>query len=126
MQKKAFMKTVEILMAIVITTIFLLVIIPKQSTLSRQASEAYLVNLMDDENFRVFVTGNTACFNSTSGQQINAMIARYLPNQYDYIVCSGARVTELPERNVFVDTLLIAGNITSIQPKVVRLYYWAN
>ena len=112
-------------MAIVLTTVFLLVIIPRQASLPKTDREPYLVNLESDDDFRAFVTENTACFNSTSGI-IDPLVRRYLPLQYDYIFCSGTKVAELPERTIYVDTLFMAGNLTDVSYKTVSLYYWVN
>jgi len=124
MVKKAFIRTLEILIVIIVTTIFLLVIIPKQAINTEDKVQLYLINLEKNADFRSFVSQNTGCYNSSTSFIINTLIEEYLPSNYDYLICSDAKATELPETRVVVDTLFFAGNITSVNYKTVRLYYW--
>jgi len=122
--KKAFMKTVEILLVIILSSIFLLVILPKQQQNTETKSTPYLIYLEQDPEFRNFINSNTRCYNSSSNEA-NNFVKRYLPKEFDYILCSGTKATNLPEKNVFVDSLFFSGNISNVEYKIIRLYYWA-
>jgi hypothetical protein len=124
MKKKAFMKTVEILLVIIITSIFMIIIFPKQSSTQVIRQDSYLINMEKDIGFRDFIILNKGCFNSSSGLIINNIIERYLPKEYDYIFCSDDKASQVPLKKITIDSLFIAGNITSINFKTVRLYYW--
>lgn len=122
--KKAFMKTIEILLVIILSTIFLLVILPKQQQITETKSTPYLIYLEKDADFREFIQSNTQCYNSSSSEA-SKFIRRYLPQELDYILCSGTKTTNLPEKNVFVDSLFFSGNISNVEYKIIRLYYWS-
>ena len=47
------------------------------------------------------------------------IVKKYVPPNYDFIVCSGAVPNSMPERNIQVDSLYIGGNITHIEHKPV-------
>ncbi len=133
MVKKAFMKTVEIMLVIVITTIFMLVIIPQGSTNIIKEREPYLIYLQELPEFRNFVSNNDGCFDSGESNTVDNLIRRYLPDEYYYTLCLNARMQSsnylfnygTPQKEVHVDTLLFAGNYTNINIKTVRLYYWS-
>jgi len=124
MKKKAFIKTVEILIAIILTTIFMLAIMPKQVTNKPIERKSYLIYLEKDNEFRDFVMRNTGCFDSESNQEADNIIRKFLPNNFEFTLCSGTRLSELPAKLVFADTLFFSGNITETNFKVIRLYYW--
>lgn len=122
---KAYMKTIEMLLVIVVSTMFLLVIIPKQASLSRAELKEVLINLEDNSQFRLYASQNTGCYNSTN-QTVSDLIESYLPSVYDYNLCIGILPSSVPDRNIFVESLLFVGNHTEVQNKILRLYYWVN
>lgn len=124
MVKKAFMKTIEVLLVIVISSIFIISITEDKSQLTRTSHDSYLINLERDSSFRDFVTNNNACFNSTPQNNLTLLIQRYIPIEYDYVICTGPTVGALPEKDIYVDTLVHAGNYSETNFKTVKLYYW--
>ncbi len=122
--KKGFMKTIEILLVIVLSTIFLLVILPKHQQITETKSTPYLIYLEKDPGFRDFIISSNECYNSSSAEA-SSFIEKYLPQELDFILCSGTKATNLPEKNVFVDSLFFSGNISDVEYKTVRLYYWS-
>jgi len=125
MVKKAYMKTIEMLLVIVLSSIFLLVVVPKQASVERTENPSYLISLEKNSQFRDFVNANNGCYDSNQGAVINRLVVDYLPDEYDYTICIGRKASSLPQKNLFVDTLFVSGNYTNINYKVVRLYYWA-
>ncbi len=121
--KKAFIKTVEILLVIIITTIFVLSIASRQAENKPSERISVLNKLEKDSGFRGFVMENSGCYNSAS-LEINYLIAGYLPDNYDYLFCISEKSESLPQKEVYLDTLFFAGNITDIRFKTLRLYYW--
>ena len=119
---KAFMKTLEVMLVVIFTVMFLIILSPPQSRSSVPELEPVLLHLQKDQGFREFAIQNTECFISGLGAEQH--IRKYLHNRYDYVFCSGASETNLPDRRIFLDTLVIAGNITYIEPKVLKLYFW--
>ena len=124
MVKKAYMKTIEILLVVVLTTVFLVLIIPGQESLTRSKHPSYLINLETNDDFRNFVTNNNACFNSTPANTATGLIERYLPLEFDYTLCTGLKIESVPQKEVFIDSIVIIGNHTHTNFKTIRLYYW--
>jgi hypothetical protein len=122
MVKKAFMKTVEILLAIVLTTFFVLMLMPQESSMHESKKTSYLIYLESDPAFRELAATNDACFDS--GSEVDWIIRQYLPQNYDYVFCAGTSTGNLPHRSVYVDTLFFAGETSDVSFKTLRLYYW--
>jgi hypothetical protein len=120
---KAYMKTIEMLLVIIISTIFLLIIIPRQESLRRSELMDIFVNLEENEHFRSFASENLGCFGSEN-MIASDLIEPYLPESYDYYLCIGSTPDLLPRKDVFTESLFFSGNHTEIQNKVIRLYYW--
>jgi hypothetical protein len=123
MVKKAFIKTVEVLLAVILTAIIMLVVIPKHNSINRERQE-YLSSLVHDGEFRAFASAQSICTNSTD-IETERYVRRYLPKEYDYYFCRGAFPNELPNRNVYLDSIFFAGNYTVLNFKTLRLYYFA-
>lgn len=121
--KKAFMKTLEMLFVVVLSSIFLLAIVPQAANAPVTGRISYLVKLEKDENFRSFVNSNPGCFNSTN-TLVDSLMQRYAQKKFDYVLCSGERASNLPSKTVYLDTLFFAGNITDTNYRIIRLYYW--
>lgn len=123
MVKTAYMKTIEMLFVIVISTIFLIVILPRQESLNRAELKEVIINLEHNDYFRNFVSDNTGCFNSTN-QTVSNLIRTYLSDVYDYTLCIGVFPSSVPNKDIFVESLFFSGNYTETQNKIIRLYYW--
>lgn len=118
------MKTMEILLAIVLSTIFLLAIIPKFSSNPLSERKTYLIYLEDDPGFRDFAAAGQGCFLSGTDVELDAMIRRYVPAKENFAFCIDNFPESLPDARVFADTLFLAGNLTEVRFIKVRLYYW--
>ena len=123
MVKKGFMKTMEIVFAIVLTTLFLMMVIPDNRLNQKSVSEPRLIKLESNQNFRDFIGSNEGCFNS-SNTLLDAIIRNYLSMEYDFIFCINDRTTYLPNKDVITDTMFYAGNISELNYKTIRLYMW--
>jgi hypothetical protein len=122
--KKAMMKTVEVFMAMMITFIFLMIILPSASRNSNNDSYDNLFrNLEFDDLFR-------SCVLIEDETCIDSIIERsfYGYYQYDYeildSISENSIVTNLPKKQVQIYSIVISGNYTSYNPKIFRLYYW--
>ncbi len=125
MVKKAYMKTIEMVLVIVISTIFLVVIIPKQESISRTGLKDVLPELEENNEFREFSQKNNGCFNFTN-QTISDLVGSYLENNFDYLLCINVFPDSVPDQNIYVETLYFAGNYSETKQKKIRLYYWIN
>jgi hypothetical protein len=124
MVKKAYIKTIEILLVIIISTIFIFAIIPKQETLRRDDLKDILFILGENPYFRSFASENTGCFDSET-MIVSDLIEPYLPQSFNYILCIDSLPDTLPNKDVFAESFFFSGNHTEVQKKVLRLYYWA-
>jgi hypothetical protein len=125
MVKKAFLKTFEALIAIVLTLIFVMLLVPKESISEPRGNKIEIMNEL--EKYPDFVSGtieNTGCFNRTSGNVLSNLTDKYLSSRYSYYMCIDAAAENLPNKRIYVDSIFITGNITNYQHKTARLYYW--
>lgn len=124
--KHAFMKTLEILLVVVLTTLFMLVIIPNKTEFDDFQRPSYLLNLEENEEFRSYIAfSNNVCYNSSSDNSATELVERYLPNNYDYWLCVEIIPGYLPPIDVTIDSLVIVGNYSKPKFKIVRLFYWS-
>jgi hypothetical protein len=123
MVKQGYVKTAEAVIAIFLSLSILAIFIhPDSTTETRRLPENALAVLRDNVDFRNCVQdNNTACINST--------IRDELPNNYDFtfIVAQDAEAAayNLPEKRIFADSVLLAGNATNSTIRIVRMFYWS-
>lgn len=121
MVKKANIHTLESFLAFILTFVFIAIISTQfyPSGLNFQKT-TILKNLEQDYMFRnCALAGDLDCLDS-------AFIETNpnFPNRYNYTLSMGA-VPILPQKQVFVDSIFIASNLTTYNPVTVKLYYWA-
>ena len=122
MVKKAFIRTLEVLVAIVITFIFVIYIIPKNiPDQSKQEELQLLAKLSQNPDFRTCaINEDQAC--------IKTFIDANIPKKYDYKISISKNPNdsppELPLKQTFTDSLLISGTIEDYNPIIIKLYYW--
>lgn len=120
--KKAVFRTLEALIAIFITFLFLMIFMPQQRELAAQDSpDNVLATLADNDAFRnCAIMFNYTCVNQTIDSQLSQL--------YDFKTNISEKpdsaVTGLPEKRVYANSMLIAGNTTNSTTLIVRLYYW--
>lgn len=112
-------------MAVVFTFVFVLYVIPRfTGTEEVKENVEILTELEKLPGFRNFVVANKGCYNSLQNEEINTYVEEYLPAEYDYEICIDDISTDLPDKNIFIDSVIIAGNISEYNPKTVRLFHW--
>ncbi len=126
MVKKGYMKTMEALLAIIITALFLVLLIPRGDTSGgRGVRIQVLKNLEKDDNFRInVINSDNRCYNKSSNNILSAKIDNYLLNEYNFRLCINSKALNLTEQKTYVDSIYILGNMTNYSNKIVRLYYW--
>lgn len=120
--KKAMLKTAEALIAIVITLIFIVLVfsrIPAESMSEKNLDMLKMLHVSDE--FRNCAAAeNLTC--------INAMVNDSIPGKYNFYVDMSqhpsAQPSGLPEKGVYVESLIIAGNVIDYNPQIIRLYYY--
>ncbi|AJF61924.1 TPA: hypothetical protein HA239_02475 [Candidatus Woesearchaeota archaeon] len=126
MVKKAFMKTIEMLIVIVLSAIFLIMLLSKPASLNQAEVKDYFIKLEENEEFRQYIQNTTGCFNSSVDSPAATLLMRYMTTSYDYLLCSGTVATsaQLPPQTVYIDSLVFTGNYTDTRFKKLSLYYW--
>lgn len=118
--KQAFLKTMEALLAVVVSFIFLLVVVPTTEVQPRQAGHDILLSFEPDIRFRACVLAyNESC--------VDAYLQQQIPGIFEYkflLTRDNNEIIELPDKEVIQESLFIAGDETHYQPTIVRLFYW--
>ncbi len=121
--KQGIFRTLEALIAIFITFLFLMVFIPMQRERAQPtAPQNALASLRDNDGFRNCVMQkNETCINQTIG--------RNLEDSYDFKFNLSdtpyASAPPLPQKQVYANSMFLAGNTTNSTTLIVRLYFWA-
>jgi hypothetical protein len=121
--KQAYLRTLEAIIAVFITFLFLIYISPERSISAAREENLYIMPVLAKNlAFRNCVLSqNVSCINST--------IDDNLPNQYNYLFNLSSdpnlAVSGLPTKRVFADSAFVTGNSTQHKPLIVRLYYWS-
>ena len=117
MNKKAYLRTLEVFIAFMMTFAFLIFIAgSRESATQPERPQLYILqNFEQRPDFRSCVyTLNTTC--------IEEMLDTSIPTAYGFHVTVNDGTYER-EENLFIDTLYITGD-TAKDQYVVRLYYW--
>ena len=131
-KKKAFIRTLEAIIAIVITFIFLVAILPLRETgITTEEKIKVLGNLIDDKTFRtgVFELEFNRCFTEQDQEWINNYVRNYLADGYEYRFCIYNHlryplIEDLPDKEVIVDSVFITKDLSDYERRIVRFYYW--
>ena len=127
--KKAYLKTVEVLLAMLIGGAFIIYVLP--TALTRETEQPpidILSALENNDEFRQLVL-----FNQTNCIDAELLTAKFLPVKFKYSYafspCTLDNYAKIPEnlpkdRRVYVDSIFIAGNTTEYKPVIVKLFYW--
>ncbi len=120
MVKQAFVKTMEAFIAIVLTYLFLLILVPRDLDQNVQGSANILRGFEQDPVFRACALGdNESCVRS----YVDGQLADY----FTFIVLltdDSDAVPSLPRKQVQRESLFLAGNMTAYDPVIVKLFYW--
>lgn len=127
--KKAYLKTVEVLLAIIIGASFIIYVIPSSLTKAiEQPPTDVLSNLEYSEQFRQLML-----FNQSECIDAEIHARGFLPARFKYSYAfSPVSVQDydkipanLPkDRRVYADSIFIAGNSSEYKPVIVKLFYW--
>ncbi|MBD3310207.1 hypothetical protein GF351_03230 [Candidatus Woesearchaeota archaeon] len=122
--KKGYVRTLEVVIAIVLTLIFLMFLVPRVSPDDRQSVKAgVLAALEQNQDFRdCALARNVSC--------VESMAEDVLPERYSLKVNISSDPEEQPgidvQGDIYSDSLFIAGSDTSYNATIVRLWYWLN
>ena len=121
--KEGIFRTLEALIAIFITFLFLLIFIPQlRERTAPQSTQNILATLRDNDDFRnCVIQRNQTC--------LNQFVERSIEGKYEFKINvsdnPNAAVAGLPQqKKVSANSLFISGNTTNSTRQVVRLYFW--
>jgi len=123
--RKGFMHTLEAAVAIIISFLFLLFVMNSRQESEFSSKNLDLISVLKENlQFRdCVISENYSCLNSS--------IRTYYPDfvkLYDYRINISRDPNivplDLPQKDVQLETLFIVGNISFLDPKTVRVYYW--
>ena len=120
MDRKAFMKTMEVFMAVLITFTFVIVFLPRDIPNADDQTHYLLSNIEHNRDFRNCVLiENASC--------INATIDDVLQGRFEYTYTIFDTYEDNP--TIRQDTIrtymwFFSGNETLYAPKIFKLYYW--
>ncbi len=124
--KKAYMKTLEVLFAIIVTTLFIVILIPGRDISEQDEEKLFVMDTMiNNPLFRQGVINLAdGCYDSSNPNILTNALDKAIPEVYIYNVCINTRKTDFPEKRVIVETGFITGNMTDFFHKEIWLYYW--
>jgi hypothetical protein len=120
--KKGFMRTLEAFVAIMMTILFVIFILPDNRTDTVDSPNINVLEILSqDYTFRnCIIIENYTCVQSYFDEHIDVGYYNYTFNiSSDY--SARARIRR---DNVFLKTFFVAGNDTVYEPKILKLYYW--
>ena len=124
--KKGYMRTLEAVGVIILTLSFLLYLIPQfQGNEVHKERLDVIDEVMYNENFRNCVLTTSIITAKTCSE---TYFLDLIPKIYEFKVeisdINRFLGTDLPDKEVFTETIMLVGNITTYSPRYVKLYYW--
>ena len=121
MNRKAYLRTIEVMIATIITFLFVYFVFPKSQTPEEKIKLGVLKVLENNPDFRNCVI--TLSYNCTENY-----LNDYVPKNYGFVfdIAENPDIyrANLPEKSINTETIYIAGDINLYSPKIVKLYYW--
>ncbi|MCP3686594.1 MAG: hypothetical protein GY861_28480 [bacterium] len=119
--KKGYLRTIEAVIAVMMTFVLLTFFLPQSDPSDSPENFHILATLGKSADFRsCVVLMNTSCINQSIDERLEDSYA-YLFNISEDV---NVDVAGLPSKRVYSDSVLVAGNTTDRETKVVRLFYW--
>ncbi len=121
MKKKAYLRTIEVTIAVILTFVIAYFIFPRATVPTEAPGLSILPVLEQSPEFRSCVTGlNYSC--------TEAFLRDYVPGNYDftYDITEDPETAHagLPTKKIYTESVYIAGDINLYSPKIIKLYYW--
>jgi len=134
MDKKAYIKTLEAVIAIVAILVFVYAIIPDRSIedpktppVVKNAQNFIIKEISSNELIRDCVINNPLCENS---DLIKNTISNNIPAGFDHAfkICETTNcLADTPfDRSVYLTDVFITSTLENQQPKIVRIWIWRN
>ena len=120
--KKAFMKTVEVIIAVLVTFAFVISIIPETAVNRNTNPDNFLMGLENNMNFR-------SCVISEDSTCLDNIISTSIVGYYNYTYSIFDNYLDepslnLPQKEINTYSVVVSGNHSLYNPKIFKLYYW--
>ncbi|MCX6707046.1 MAG: hypothetical protein NT001_02800 [Candidatus Woesearchaeota archaeon] len=123
--KKAFMSTLEAVIAVITGFLFVSFIISSRSPTGTFKENIDLMSILkDNPGFRqCALSSNLSCLNDALALHYPDFVKVY---NYEFNVTTSPRSAppDMPAKDIYLESVFITGNSTFSYPRVVRLYYW--
>lgn len=128
-EKKAFLKIIEVFIAITIVFVFIMMTQSKTVVQNDVESRKIMQFLSTDEGFRSDVYSiNNYCVKKGSGLRMNQRIESALPKYLNYTLCvyndPNFKIDGLPDKKVYVDSYYFSADNYSYDGRIAKLFYW--
>jgi hypothetical protein len=126
MDKKAYMRTLEAVLAVITSFLFITFIVTSRSPTEISKDNVNLMSIMkDNPDFRqCALSSNLSCLNGTLALHYPNFVRVY---GYEFNVTTSPRSAPpetMPSKDIYLESVFVTGNSTFGYPRVVRLYYW--
>lgn len=122
--RQGYMRTLEVMLAFILTFSFVVILLDDPITTKSERKDSVLEKLFTNNIFRNNIFSIVGTCDYETDTTIIANMTKELIEHYSFAICNNKKPT-LPKKNVYVDSILITGNITHIiNDPVIKLYYW--
>jgi|GEM_PF-2910895 len=120
--KKAFLRTVEAVIAVILTFLLLVILFPQKGISEFKTDNLKNINIIQyDPDLR-------GCIYSDNLTCVENIIPNYIPNSYDYDYLLSTNpndfIYNLPKEQIYTKTLVFAGYNQIYDFRVLKIYYW--
>ena len=122
--KKGYMRTLEVFLAFILTFSFIVLLFDEPFIGNYEKKEVVLEKLFTNKVFRNNIFSLVGTCEYDTDLTVISNMTKDLIGDYSFAICNDKKPS-LPKKNVYVDSILITGNITDILDNpIVKLYYW--
>ena len=118
--KKAYLRTLEVFLTFVATFIFVIYMMPTYITGETPADSVNLLTGLADE---LRECDNEICVKSVINDFDPDFAGKY-NYEIDMGFNSSSIINSLPRKDIYIDSVYMAGNATDYEPRIIKLYYW--
>ena len=123
MNKKGYIKTIEAMIAVVMTFAVMTYILPSNENSQSIDAKKILITLSEKDDFRELAINLTSCVNNEANTTLNNLINNELSG-YSYTLCPSEIKPTLPRKNVNAESYYLMPKYSNQEPKLIRFYYW--
>lgn len=129
MNKKGFLKTMEVFITVTIVLIFVMYVNSNSIVSNTDVRHHILNDLANDDYFRtsVFSVSNT-CYSKQDNHSSILIINELMPDYLNYTFCvyedPNFKISGLPDKKIAVDNYYFSSNEFIYSPRIARIFYW--